>query len=117
MDHIGIDVHTKHSQICLLTEDGELIERRVRTWPNGLARCWAGARERAPFELAQDFAPREPPIEDVHAANHDKRGAPGEGLRGESPSCGLCGPRPETGDMMGSCAYGSSMAPACGAGG
>jgi transposase len=31
MDHIGIDVHKKHSQICLLTEDGELIERRVRT--------------------------------------------------------------------------------------
>jgi hypothetical protein len=31
MDHIGIDVHKLHSQICILTEDGELIERRVRT--------------------------------------------------------------------------------------
>ena len=31
MDHIGIDVHKKDSQICILTEEGELIERRVRT--------------------------------------------------------------------------------------
>lgn len=26
MDHIGIDVHKKDSQICILTEEGELIE-------------------------------------------------------------------------------------------
>ena len=25
MDHIGIDVHKKESQICILTEGGELI--------------------------------------------------------------------------------------------
>ena len=31
MDHIGIDVHKKHTQICILAEGGELIERRVRT--------------------------------------------------------------------------------------
>ena len=31
MDHIGIDVHKKDSQICILTEAGELLERRVRT--------------------------------------------------------------------------------------
>jgi len=31
MDHIGIDVHKKDSQICILTGDGELIEHRVRT--------------------------------------------------------------------------------------
>jgi transposase len=31
MEHIGIDVHKKETQICILTEDGELIERRVRT--------------------------------------------------------------------------------------
>lgn len=31
MDHIDIDVHKKGSQICILSEDGELIERRVRT--------------------------------------------------------------------------------------
>ncbi len=31
MDHLGIDVHKKESQICILAEGGELIERRVRT--------------------------------------------------------------------------------------
>ena len=31
MDHIGIDVHKKESQICILAEGGELIERRIRT--------------------------------------------------------------------------------------
>ena len=33
MDHIGIDVHKIHSQICILSEDGELIERRMRSEP------------------------------------------------------------------------------------
>ena len=37
MDHIGIDVHKMHSQICILSEDGELIERRVRTEPGRFA--------------------------------------------------------------------------------
>jgi transposase len=37
MDHIGIDVHKKESQICVLTEEGELIERRVRTEPQRFA--------------------------------------------------------------------------------
>lgn len=31
MEHIGIDVHKKDSQICILSEEGELLERRVRT--------------------------------------------------------------------------------------
>src|SRR6516225_4236943 len=31
MDHIGIDVHKKESQICILKEEGEVIERRIRT--------------------------------------------------------------------------------------
>jgi transposase len=31
MDHIGIDVHKVESQICILTESGEIIERRIRT--------------------------------------------------------------------------------------
>ena len=30
MDHIGIDVHKKDSQIRILGEEGDLIERRVR---------------------------------------------------------------------------------------
>lgn len=33
MDHIGIDVHKKESQICILADGGELIERRIRTEP------------------------------------------------------------------------------------
>jgi transposase len=31
MDHIGIDVHKRESQICIETEDGEVIEKRIRT--------------------------------------------------------------------------------------
>jgi len=37
MAHIGIDVHKKESQICILTEGGELLECRVRTEPRRLA--------------------------------------------------------------------------------
>jgi Transposase len=37
MDHIGIDVHKKDSQICILAEEGELLERRVRTEPGRFA--------------------------------------------------------------------------------
>ena len=33
MDHIGIDVHKKESQLCILTEDAERREPRVRTTP------------------------------------------------------------------------------------
>jgi ATP-dependent DNA ligase len=33
MDHIGIDLHKRESQICILAEGGELIERRIRTDP------------------------------------------------------------------------------------
>src|SRR5712691_13282440 len=31
MDHIGIDVHKRESQIYILAEDGEILERRIRT--------------------------------------------------------------------------------------
>lgn len=31
MQHIGIDVHKNSCQVCVLTEDGELIERRIKT--------------------------------------------------------------------------------------
>jgi hypothetical protein len=29
MDHIGIDVHKRESQIYILTEEGEIIEQRI----------------------------------------------------------------------------------------
>jgi len=45
MDHIGIDVHKKDGQICILTEQGELLERRVRTEPGRFAgSCVPNAR-------------------------------------------------------------------------
>jgi transposase len=31
MDHIGIDLHKTSSQVCILSEDGELLERRIKT--------------------------------------------------------------------------------------
>ncbi len=46
MDHTGMDVHKKESQICILTEEGELIERRVRTEPQRFAAV-LGDRPRA----------------------------------------------------------------------
>ena len=46
MDHIGIDVHKKESQICILAEGGELIEQRIRTEPERFAAV-LGERPRA----------------------------------------------------------------------
>jgi transposase len=46
MDHIGIDVHTRESQICILAEGGELIEQRIRTEPERFAAV-LGQRPRA----------------------------------------------------------------------
>src|SRR5712692_7253397 len=31
MEHLGIDVHKVESQICILTEGGKVVERRIRT--------------------------------------------------------------------------------------
>ena len=31
MDFIGFDLGKVSSQVCIITEDGELIERRIRT--------------------------------------------------------------------------------------
>jgi transposase len=42
MDHIGIDVHKRESQICLLAAGGELIERRIRTEPERFAAVLGG---------------------------------------------------------------------------
>jgi len=46
MDHVGIDVDKVASQICMIAEGGELIERRVRTEPSRLAEV-LGDRVRA----------------------------------------------------------------------
>jgi len=46
MDHIGIAGHKKESQICILADGGELIERRIRTEPARFAEV-LGERARA----------------------------------------------------------------------
>lgn len=46
MEHMGIDVHKKDSQICELSQEGELIECRVRTEPQRFAEV-LGSRPRA----------------------------------------------------------------------
>jgi len=46
MEYVGIDLHKKESQICLLTETGEVMERRIRTEPQRFAEV-LGGRPRA----------------------------------------------------------------------
>ena len=46
MDHIGIDVHKRDSQIYILAEGGEVIEQRIRTEPERFA-VVLGSRSRA----------------------------------------------------------------------
>jgi transposase len=31
MDNIGLDLHKRESQLCILSEEGEVVERRIRT--------------------------------------------------------------------------------------
>ena len=55
MDHIGIDVHKRESQIYILAEDGELIERRIRTEPERFAAVLGGRpRARILLEASTD---------------------------------------------------------------
>jgi transposase len=53
MDHIGLDVHKKESQICILAEEGELLERRIRTNPRRFAEVLG---ERAPARILLEFS-------------------------------------------------------------
>jgi transposase len=41
-DYIGIDVHKLSSQVCILTSDGELLERRIKTDRVNLEKMFAG---------------------------------------------------------------------------
>ena len=47
MEHIGIDVHKKESQICRLTEEGEILEQRIATRRDRLAAVLGKCREPA----------------------------------------------------------------------
>ena len=46
MDYVGIDLHKKESQICILSEGGQLSECRIRTEPGRFAEV-LGGRPRA----------------------------------------------------------------------
>jgi len=48
MDHIGIAVHKRESQIDILAEGGEIIEPRIRTEGERFAAV-LGPRPRAPI--------------------------------------------------------------------
>lgn len=48
MEHSGIDVHKKQSQVCILTAEGELLERRIPTTPAAFA---ALLGDRAPAKV------------------------------------------------------------------
>ena len=54
MEHIGIDVHKVESQICILTENGEIIERRIRTERERFAAV-LGERPRAKILIEADL--------------------------------------------------------------
>ena len=44
LDYIGIDVHKLSSQVCILTGDGEFLERRIKTDRVSLEKMFAGRR-------------------------------------------------------------------------
>ena len=50
MDHVGMDLGKRESQIAILTEDGELINRRIRTERPRLVEIF-GRRPRAKILL------------------------------------------------------------------
>jgi len=55
MDHIGIDVHKRESQIYILAESREVIERRIRTEPERFAAVLGGRpRARILIEASTD---------------------------------------------------------------
>ena len=47
MDFVGIDLHKTSSQICTLSEGGELTERRIKTTRAAFDEVFAGPPGRA----------------------------------------------------------------------
>ena len=97
MEYVGIDPHKKESQICLLTETGEVIERRIRTEPQRFAEVLGGRpRARIPSSRPRRRGNGWPPLcdaarrDDVYPAG---RAAP----RGRGGRSGLRGRARETG--------------------
>lgn len=59
MEYLGIDVHKVESQICILTESGEVVERRIRTQRERFAAVLGERPRPASWErIAQRIGPR-----------------------------------------------------------
>ena len=55
MEYLGIDVHKVESQICILTESGEIIERRIPTERERFAAVLGeGPRAKIPIEASTE---------------------------------------------------------------
>lgn len=54
MEYIGIDVHKRESQICILTDDGQSIEQRIRTDRGRLGAVLARPRARILLEASTE---------------------------------------------------------------
>ena len=104
MEHIGIDVHKRTSQVCIRTESGELVERKLSTAREAFRKL-LGERERARIVIECRHRrlrvplppippdPRDPPVvrgpqaSVVHRAEGARRRRPSEGRRpGWSPA-------------------------------
>jgi len=54
MDHVGIDLHKNQSQIAVLTDQGELVEQRIRTERHRFAAALAGSPKRVLVEASTE---------------------------------------------------------------
>ena len=55
MEYVGIDLHKKESQIGLLTEAGDVMERRIHTEPQRGSGVKQLDNAAIPFQLVQEF--------------------------------------------------------------
>jgi hypothetical protein len=70
MEHIGIDVHKMESQLCILSESGEIIERRIRTQSDRFA---AVLGERARARILIEASTESEDVLDVRDPAHERR--------------------------------------------
>ena len=63
MEHIGIDIHKRESQICILTPEGEILEQRIPSTRERFATVFGG-RHRGGPELRAHVSQPTPPRED-----------------------------------------------------
>ncbi len=62
MDHIGIDVHKRDSQVYILAEGGEVVEQRIRTEPARFAAVLGDRRPPTPEPLLPITCPLAAPF-------------------------------------------------------